>query len=83
MITLETIRRKPLANFFRPGFRYRNRNCTDIDFNVHQVLGETSEYISMLVTYWNRRGFPQGSMEAVEVQKSDLQHWHMLEKFKP
>ncbi len=61
---------------FKPRRKYRHKNCVDIDFIVKAVLGENEEIVSLIVTYWNRRGFPQGGRDqVVSVQKKDLPSW--------
>lgn len=65
---------------FKPGNRYRHRNCLDIDLNVEKILGESDELISLIVCYWNRHmDFPQGPMpDVVRVKKSDLSNWALV-----
>lgn len=64
---------------FRSGYKYRHRNCLDLDIEVFKVLGENDSIISLIVSYWNRAGFYQGRMQVVSVKKKDLESWKRLD----
>ena len=62
---------------FKANRRYRHMSCLDIDIDVWRVLGETPEYISVIVGYWNRhlKGYQGRTEQVVSIRKEDFWKW--------
>jgi hypothetical protein len=64
---------------FQANHRYRHMSCLDIDVDVVGYLGETPEYISLIVMYWNRhmRGY-QSRETVASVKKAEFWKWQEI-----